>query len=319
MQPGETVAVELVCEVRLPNKQGRWGYYEGVTYLTNALPLVAVYDDAGWRPMPFVPWHQPWFNEAGVFRATITVPENEKVACSAVSQERNEDSTAGGSGSSASRSSAATSRCWRRPATRSSRGSTKLPDGRTVALKCLAFPEHEYYASEMLKIVGEAIPVYSQWFGAYPYAQFTVAESYFGWNGNECAGLVMIDERVFGMPHLARGYVEYLVSHETCHQWWYNLVGTNGYSEPFMDEGAATYFTHRLLDRKHGKNNAFLKWPEGLGWLPNIDRENYRYGGHVPRDPQQRDARPRRRTCRSTGTCSGCSPARTTAGRRCSA
>ena len=59
----------------------------------------------------------------------------------------------------------------------------------------------------------------------------------------------MIVERVFGMPHLARGYVEYLVSHETCHQWWYNLVGTNGYSEPVIDEGSATYFTHRLIDR----------------------------------------------------------------------
>jgi hypothetical protein len=104
-------------------------------------------------------------------------------------------------------------------------------------------------------------------------------ESFFGWNGNECAGLVMIDERVFTMPHLAVGYVEYLVSHETCHQWWYNLIGTNGYAETFMDEGAATYFAHRLLDQKLGKNNTFLEWPEGLGWLPNINRQNYRYAG----------------------------------------
>jgi hypothetical protein len=88
----------------------------------------------------------------------------------------------------------------------------------------------------------------------------------------------MVDERVFGMPHLARGYVEYLVSHETCHQWWYNMVGTNGYSEPFMDEGAAAYFTHRMLDQKVGKNNSFLAWPDGLQWLPNINRENYRNG-----------------------------------------
>ena len=59
----------------------------------------------------------------------------------------------------------------------------------------------------------------------------------------------MIDERIFGMPHLARGYVDYLVSHEVCHQWWYNLVGTNGYCETWMDEGLATYFSHRLLDQ----------------------------------------------------------------------
>jgi hypothetical protein len=274
--PGQTVVVELVCEIRLPNKQGRWGYYEGVTYLTNAIPLLAVCGDTGWQPKPFVPWHQPWFNEAGIFRANVTVPEDEKVACSAVARSE----TKLGNGTKrveyepfVGRDFAILSSARYREFT----STTKLPDGRTVALKCLAFAEHEFYATEILKIVGTAIPVYSRWFGAYPYAQFTVAESYFGWNGNECAGLVMIDERVFGMPHLARGYVEYLVSHETCHQWWYNMVGTNGYSESFMDEGAAAYFTHRMLDTVRGKNNQFLTWPDGVAWLPNIDRENYRY------------------------------------------
>ena len=277
LQPGQTLTVELLCEVKLPNKQGRWGYYEGVSYLTNGLPLLAICDDTGWRPMPFVPWAQPWFNEASVFNATITVQESEKVACSAViksetkfadGQKRVECEPFVG------RDFAVLSSARYKEFT----GNTKLPDGRTVALKCLAFAEHEFYATEILKIVGEAIPIYSQWFGAFPYPQFTIAESYFGWNGNECAGLIMIDDRVFGMPHLARGYVEYLVSHETCHQWWYNMIGTNGYSESFMDEGAATYFTHRMLDGKNGKNNPFMKWPGGMEWLPNINRENYRYG-----------------------------------------
>jgi len=277
LPPGRTVTVELVCAVRLPNKQGRWGHYEGVTYLTNALPLVAVCDDTGWKPMPFVPWHQPWYNEAGTFHTTITVPEGDKVACSAqIARE-----TKLGNGAKRVECAPFVGRDFAVLASaryKEFAGTTKLPDGRTIGLKVLAFPEHEFYANEILKVIGDAIPTYSQWFGPYPYAQLTVAESYFGWNGNECAGLVMIDERVFGMPHMARGYVEYLVAHETCHQWWYNMVGTNGYSEPFMDEGAAAYFTHRFVDRRSGRNNPFINWPKGLGWLPNINRENYRYG-----------------------------------------
>src|SRR5205807_1934108 len=134
-------------------------------------------------------------------------------------------------------------------------------------------------ANEILKSVGEAIRVYAQCFGAFPHPQLTVAESYFGWNGNECAGLIMIDERVFGMPHLARGYVQYLVAHETCHQWWYNLVGTNGYCETWMDEALATHFSHRFMTDKHGKNNNLLRFPRGLEWLPNIRRQDYRNYG----------------------------------------
>src|SRR5262249_2964925 len=70
-----------------------------------------------------------------------------------------------------------------------------------------------------------------------------------------------------------------LLSHEVCHQWWYNVVGTNGYCETFMDEGLATYFSHRLADQKCGKNNKLLRYPAGLEWLPNIGRDDYRNYG----------------------------------------
>jgi hypothetical protein len=278
--PGETVTVELAGQIRVPPKQGRWGQWDGVTFLTNALPVVAFYDDRGWHDVPFVPWHQPFWNEAGVYTATITLPADEKLACSAAVKD--ESPAEGG---------------MRRvtmqpfvgrdfavvcsPKFQEFTGAANLPDGRTVALRCLAQPQHRHYAREMLRVAAEAIAVYSAWLGPYPSDQFTLVESFFGWNGNESAGLVMIDERVFDMPKLGRGYIEYLVSHELCHQWWYNLVGTNGYSETFLDEGAATYFTHRLMDQKYGKNNDLLAWPKEVAWLPNIKRENYRFASLV--------------------------------------
>jgi hypothetical protein len=278
LNPGEALAVELVCDFHLPNKQGRLGHWNDVTYLTNSFPVLAFRDDTGWRPMPFVPWHQPFFNEAGVYRATITLPAGQTLVCPAAFKSE----TKLGDGRKRVETEPFVGRDFAvlcSPRYREYTAEAKLPDGQTVALRCVAFPEHEWYAKEMLRIVGEAIPVYSAWFGPFPYPSFTIVESFFGWNGNECAGLIMIDERVFDAPKLARGYVEYLVSHETCHQWWYNLVGTNGYAEPFMDEASAAYFTHRLLDAKHGKNNPFMLWPKGMDWLPNIHRENYHWGG----------------------------------------
>ena len=71
-----------------------------------------------------------------------------------------------------------------------------------VVVRCLALPEHAYYGEKAVQIACEAIPVYNRWFGPYPYTQFTIVEAYFGWNGNQCGGLVMIDERMFG--HAAR-------------------------------------------------------------------------------------------------------------------
>ncbi len=283
---GGSVTVTLDGQIRLPETQGRWGTWDGVTYLVNALPVLAFYNHRGWHDMPFVPWHQPFWNEAGVYTATVTIPADHTLACSAdVASERVD----GGRKTLTMKPFVGRDFALFSSAKYAEfKADCPMPDGRTVKLRVVALPRHEFYAREMLKMVAAALPVYAKWFGPFPYEHFTIAESYFGWNGNECGGLVMIDERVFDMPHLARGYVEYLVSHETCHQWWYNLVGTNGYSETFMDEGAATYFTHRLLDGKVGRNNDFLTWPEGGEWLPNIKRENYRnaslYGAIRRRD-----------------------------------
>ena len=259
----------------LPNKQGRWGHWEGITFLNEWLPTLAYYDEAGWQPTPFIPWHQPFFNEAGVYTARITVPAGEKVACSGPirSVTRRPDGW----------EDVETDACLLRDFTllSSARYEEHVLESDGVTIKCLAMPEHDWYAREMLRIAAEAIPAYSRWFGPYPYKHFTIAESHFPWNGNECGALIMVDYRVFAMPHLGKGYVEYLVSHETLHQWWYNAVGTDGYRETWMDEGLATYFSHRFLNQKLGKNNALLDWPTGLGWLPNIQRENYRYYARV--------------------------------------
>ena len=273
--PGQTVTVEIDCEIRLPNKQGRWGHWDGVTYLTHSLPTVAYHDNAGWHAMPFVPWHQPFWNEAGLYRAEIAITSEEEVACSAVP-----DSIIKGNGETRIKYKPFLGRDFAVIASAKFRTFTKqtlLPDGKEVSIRCLAFPQHEWFANEMLTIAEEAIQQYSKWFGSYPYSQFTIAESYFGWNGNECAGLVMIDERVFDMPKAGRNYVEYLLSHETCHQWWYNKVGTNGYAETFMDEGPATYFTHRYLDRKRGKKNTIIEWPDNPVLSPHVRRDVYRY------------------------------------------
>ena len=268
---GESVTVEINFDFRLSQKQGRWGQWQGVTTLSNWLPVLAVYDECGWQPVPFIPWHQPWFNEAGIYAVRVTLPCDQQIGCTAPVAAV----TQVGGGLKEVEFAACCARDFAFLC--SARYQEFLGQAGPVQVRCVALPEHAYYAREMVQAVCEAIPVYSQWFGPFPYLQFTIAESYFGWNGNECGGLVMIDERVFGMPHFAAGFVEYLVSHEVCHQWWYNAVGTNGYCETWMDEALATYFSHLLMDKKHGRNNRLLSFPNGLGWLPNIHRETYRY------------------------------------------
>jgi hypothetical protein len=271
LHQGQSITLELDLTFRLPQKQGRWGQWCGVTTLAQWLPVVAVYDEQGWQPTPFVPWHLPFYNEAGIYTAHITLPAGQKLGCGGriVAQRDRNDG-------------------WQQVDVQTGpvrdfslfccdRYQEQLGLAGGVRVRCLHLPEHEFYARQLVKYVCDALPVYEQWFGPFPYPEFTIVESYFGWNGNQCGDLVMIDERIFGLPHMAHAYVDMLVSHELSHQWWYNAVGINGYAETWMAEGLAVWFSHHLMDQKYGKNNQLLDWPKGLRWLPNIRREDYRY------------------------------------------
>jgi hypothetical protein len=289
--PGESVTLELDLTMHLPAKQGRWGQWEGVTTLCNWLPVFAHYgsqsfgpkgkhsDETRWQPVPFTPWHQPFFNEAGNYDVHLTLACDQNVASTGTL--RSVTHLPGGKKRlhiEALGVREFTLLCSSRY--RIFEGQVAAgPNGAPVRVQVLAFAEHEFYARQMVRIACESLAAYSKWLGPYPWQDFTVAEAFFGWNGNECSNLVMIDERVFAMPRIAVGYIEYLLSHEVCHQWWYNLVGTNGHCETWMDEGLANYFSHRLLARRFGKNNPLMRYPSGLEWLPNIHRDDYRSAG----------------------------------------
>lgn len=282
VNPGETVTVELAFTLRLDPKQGRWGQWKEVVYLMQWLPVPALLDPVkGWMPTPFLPWHQPFCNEAGIYHATITLPEAWGLASSGTRVEERE--APGQSGWRQVRVEAlgtrdfslATSCRFRFLEAAAERGEGLPP----VKVRLAVLPGHEPVGQRILEHAVTAISGYSQWLGAYPWDEFTLAESFFGWNGNEAGSMVFVDQRVFTLPELAGGFVEYLILHETCHQWWYNAVGTDGFREPFLDEGLATALSHRLLDGIHGREHGMLQLPTGLGWLPNIPRVSYRAKG----------------------------------------
>jgi hypothetical protein len=275
LAPGQTTSAQVDFVVELPDQWGRWGLYKGITFLLNWYPVLAFHSENGWERTPFVPWHQPWHQEAAFYTVNVDLPEKQVVA--------------------------STGRIVRREKSASGRQmitvATNAP-ARDFALVCSdrfqvwekqvghttvrvsAFPEHEENAKNVLEFASEVIPLYEAWFGPYPELEFEVAASFFGWNGNECSGLVLLDERIFRLPSAGKRYLDHLVTHETCHQWWWNVVGTDGYAETFMDEGLVNGFTAMRLDDKYGRNAPLIVWPSGLSWLPTIGREDLRLSGY---------------------------------------
>jgi hypothetical protein len=68
--------------------------------------------------------------------------------------------------------------------------------------------------------------------GTYPYPTYTVAQSA-GGSGMESPELTWIPGGLSG------SHLRWLVTHETAHQWFYGIVGSDQARQPFADEGMA--------------------------------------------------------------------------------
>ena len=273
--PGESVEVRLQYRIELPQVMGRLGQHKGVTNLLNWYPVLAVYKDDQWRPVPYIAWHQPWYNEAGNYHVRLRLPADQKVVTGGHVVARSVD-TAGqqlleirGDGlRDFTIVASSLFKEWR-------------SEAGGVPIRVTALPGHEDAAEVALRTAEDCIRTYSEWFGAYPYREFELTESYFGWNGNESSGVVMIDERIFDMPAYGHRYIEHLICHEMCHQWWYSAVGTDGYHEPWMDEGLVQWFTRVKMEDKYGPDPSLLQLPAyGVLKFPNVQYRTLLHSGY---------------------------------------
>jgi hypothetical protein len=87
-------------------------------------------------------------------------------------------------------------------------------------------------ASSILHSVQRAFSDYESWIGQYPYLTFSVGETPGGF-GMESPALIWIPRNA--------PFLDYLVSHETAHQWFYATVGNDQTTDEFADEAMADF------------------------------------------------------------------------------
>lgn len=96
-----------------------------------------------------------------------------------------------------------------------------------------------YYADkapkQTLDAAKEAFSYYSEKFGEYPYATYTLAETGFCFGGQEYPCLTMLSDS------LKTEEKPRAIAHEVAHQWWGGVVGSNQVENAWQDEGLAEY------------------------------------------------------------------------------
>ena len=255
LPPGGVADVALPFQATLPTDPsagyGLYAYADEVYALAGFYPTIPVYDDEGWNVEVAPPYGDATFTDAAFYQLELTVPEELTVATSGSTLDVQEN----GDGT---RTWVAVGGPMRDFYVAMSPGYEVVSEevGGTVV--------NSYYRSGQeaggalaLKYAVDALRLFSEEFGPYPYAELDVVATPTSAGGIEYPGAIVVAQRLYDEEG---GFLELATAHEVAHQWWYGLVGSDQLDEPWLDEALTNYSAYMYYEGTAGKQRAdFIK------------------------------------------------------------
>jgi len=141
---------------------------------------------------------------------------------------------------------------------------------------------HYYYYSpdsrpeEVLAAARKALAFFNKNVGKYPWQQLNIVENDMFLNGMEYSTMILISKGA------SRANLPNTVFHEVAHQWFYNIVGSDQYNAPYIDEGLVEFFTSYAQSGRvpgyTGDTGGLNRSLEGFGSWQDYRNVHYRNG-----------------------------------------
>lgn len=260
---GEPVTVDMSYTVDIPNAYGRFGWHQNIFALSRWYPILSVYTDEGWSTYPFYPFHRPFFADAAIYKVRLRVAHNQVVVHTGDLVKETEEGP--------DKVLDIETPLPVREFTMAMSPDYRVVEGKhnITTVKSYYLPGREKKGREALETALELMDFYAGKFGDYPYKTFSIAPVTLGYGGEQMSNLVFIDSRVYDLPRFLKRYFDFLIAHETGHQWFYNLLGIDSYKEIWMEEGFNSYFLLEFLEHKYGKDAGVMDLSRLPDWLKN--------------------------------------------------
>jgi Peptidase family M1 domain len=256
---------------------GRAGWVHDYHFIAQWFPKIGVFWKGSWNAHQFHPTTE-FFSDFGVYDVALTVPAGYVVGATGALRETRDEADG--------------ARTWRFyqedvhdftwTASRrflEKKGRFEASGYPPVDIRLLVQPEHEHLAERYIEATRVALKGYGAWSAPYPYAQITVVDPAWGSGsgGMEYPTLITGGTSIWAPPELYSP--ESVTIHEAGHQFWYGLVATNEFEEPWLDEGFNRYHDRKAYalgygPRGWGKRYFGLPGRSSSGWpvvAPGVD------------------------------------------------
>jgi len=138
---------------------------------------------------------------------------------------------------------------------------SQVKPGNAVNVRILYQADHGDLVDRIWRSAGAALACCGMWFGAYPYPTLTIVDPPAGGlaaGGMEYPTLITIFADAHA-PDYATG-LESVTIHEFGHQFFYGLLGSNEFEEPWLDEGFTSFEDSRVHEVAIGPETATVRY-----------------------------------------------------------
>jgi hypothetical protein len=223
-------------ELDRANSHGSDSNQSRIYKFTSFYPMPCVYDEFdGWNVDPYLDSCDPFYHDVAYYNLTIEAPISTIIAASGELIEK----TNKGNSTFYRFDPHYPVREVTFAASRDYIVESSLIDG--VNISTYYLPKSSYlWAGDALNYAVNALSLFNDTFGFYPYSTLNIVEDYFLHYGMEYPTQVYVSELIDNFTYpldVKKMILEKTLIHEVVHQWWYNLVGFDQIDWGFLDEG----------------------------------------------------------------------------------
>ena len=226
LYPGDKVVLDIGFMTKLANVDHRTGVSKHTVNLGNFFPILCGIKNGGFAETVYYSDGDPFYSECADYKVSLTVPKDYVVASTGeIIEERTLESK------KVHTMSQTNVRDFAMVLSEDYRVVSSETDGKTLS--------YYYYADETpqktLDLIKESFGFYEDTFGEYPYEHYAVAQAGFCLGGMEYPCVSFVSDNLTETDRART------IAHETAHQWWYGVVGSDQLENAWQDEGLAEY------------------------------------------------------------------------------
>ena len=257
--PGETISVAMDFVSRLPRVAVRTGAKGDFFLVAQWFPKIGVLEEKGWNCHQYHATSE-FFSDFGDYDVSIDVPSRWRGKIGATGRQVDERETSGGRVLYRFKQEGVHDFAWTAdPSYLVLRDAFREAGLVDVDLILLLQPEHAGQAERYFRAARAALSGYGRIVGSYPYSTLTIVDP--PWGARGAGGMEYPTLITCGTSWSAPKSIqrpESVTVHEAGHQFFYGVLASNEFEEPWLDEGFNTYMTDRVLQSVYGSNHVDL-------------------------------------------------------------